>query len=374
MANEDRATTCDLEAQISVRPWDFDFFQAVRRLESAASDKPRVGQARIIDEDIVRFGQQPTLAFEPSTLAAYEPADGSTPSKMLVYFLGLLGPNGPMPLHITEFVIDWMNGKCERLERLNRISGRKATVGSGLATAEERVRERLRIPRFLDIFHQRMIALFYSAWARHQQTVSFDRGDDSFGRYIGSLIGYGSPVMEKQDEVPHVAKLHFAGHLVSQTRHPEGLQAIIESYFGVRAKVIEFVGQWTEIPEHRRSHLGLSNCGLGKDAFLGDRIWDCQQKFRLRLGPMKLQKYEQMLPGAGAFKRLVGWVRNYVGDALCWDVNLVLAADEAPDTRLGWSGRLGYTSWTSGRKVDGELDDLIIDPVAAAESNRRQHA
>ena len=201
MASENRSSKSDLADEVRSRleaePWRFDFFQAVRRLENLHPDQPRVGEATSFAEEFVAFGQKPTLAFQPSTIASFEPASedgaspgGAQPDRMLVYFLGLFGPNGPMPLDFTEFIIDWANGRSERLDRLNRKTGSRLTVGGGLSTDAARDLERERLARFFDVFHHRLISFFYRAWAHHEPAVSFDRSDDPFAIYTGSLGGW----------------------------------------------------------------------------------------------------------------------------------------------------------------------------------------
>src|SRR3954469_22817422 len=136
-----------------------------------------------------------------------------------VHFFGLLGPNGPMPLHFSDFV-------------------------------RERQREHdATLARFLDLFNHRMTAFFYRAWACNQQTVSFDRPDqDRFGVYVASLIGMGMPSFRNRDAVPDIAKLHYAGPLVNQTRHADGLAAIIEDYLNIKTDIQQCVGQWLQLP------------------------------------------------------------------------------------------------------------------------------
>ena len=53
-------------------------------------------------------------------------------------------------------------------------------------------------------------------------------------------------------------------------------------------------------------------------------------------GPLGLDDYERLLPGGLSFHRLVPIVRNYAGDALIWDVNLILRADEVPAWLKAW--------------------------------------
>ena len=80
---------------------------------------------------------------------------------------------------------------------------------------------------------------------------------------------------------------------------------------------------------------------------------------------MRLADYERMLPGGVSLKRLVDWVRNYVGDQLAWDVQLVLTASEIPPVQLGKAGRLGWSTWLSSQQFEKDADDLILTPSAA---------
>jgi len=95
---------------------------------------------------------------------------------------------------------------------------------------------------------------------------------------------------------------------------------------------------------------------------VGAHIWDCQQKFRVILGPLTLPHYERMLPGEASHERLVDWIRNYTGDELCADVQLVLKAEEVPQTQLGAQGRLGWTTWLQSEPFERDADDLVLRP------------
>ncbi len=257
----------------------------------------------------------------------------------MVNFMGLLGPQGPMPLHLTEYAHD---------RKLNHDDPTLA--------------------RFLDIFNHRMISLFYRAWACNRQTISHDRpNEDRFSNYIGSLIGIGTDALRNRDAVSDMAKLHYSSHLVCQTRHAEGLRAILEDYFGVKTVIEEFVGQWITLPEAYRCRLGQSaeNATVGVNAVIGSRIWDCQQKFRIVMGPMGLSDYERLLPGSGSFEALKAWVRNYVGDELSWELRLILKAAEIPAIHLGEAGRLGWTTWLKSRPFEQDADDLVLESDTA---------
>jgi len=338
MAAQDRPAADSLIQRLYERPYSFDFFMAVRRLENCFPDRPRTGHSRNPADDPVRFGQEPSLIFPPSTLKALEPGRGGRPPRLYVHFMGLTGPNGPLPLQFTAYARE------RQFEKDNTLA------------------------RFLDVFHHRMVALFYRAWAAGQQAVQFERGgDDRFSVYVGSTFGMGMPSLRNRDAVPDVAKLHYAGRLAGRTRHAEGLRALLEDYFRIRVSLLEFVGQWLDIPPDCQCRLGESPStgALGRTAILGARVWDCQQKFRLVFGAMPLADYERMLPGGGSLVRLVDWVRNYIADELSWDLRLVLKKEEVPKSIMGKYGRLGWTTWLQSKPFDHDADDLVLRPGAA---------
>jgi type VI secretion system protein ImpH len=325
----------ELEQALTGAPTAFDFFQALRRLECAYRERPRLGESVRPADEPVRLGQEPSLAFAPSALASYSAgANGGRP-RLQVRFLGLSGPNGPLPLHLTEYV-------RERMRNANDPT----------------------MARFFDVFHHRILSLFYRAWANSQPTVSRDRPEaDQFIDYVGALIGLAMPGLQKRDQFPDEAKLFYAGRLAAQTRNAEGLKAMVADHFKMPATIEEFVGSWVDLPESERWHLsgGPGGMRLGFDTNVGARAWQRQTKFRIVLGPLQRKQFQSMLPEGDSLPRLAALVRNYTGDALEWDLRLIL--DERTDQpfRLGGT-RLGWDAWL-GRCPDGKgRQDLVFNP------------
>lgn len=332
-----------LYAALAAAPWDHGFLHTLRRLDCLQPERPHIGATARPVDDPVRLGQRPSLRFSPSELAAFVPGPPGRPPRLLVYFQGLLGPNGPLPLHLTEYARD-----------------------------RERHAADPTFARFLDLFNHRMLALLYRAWAQAQPAVSFDRWQqDRFGDYLATLCGHSLPAFKRRDAMPDLAKRHYAGHLSCQTRHPDGLGAILRHLTGLPVRIQEFVGHWLRLPDDCRLRLGETrHTGtLGGTATLGARVWDHQSKFRVRMGPLVLADYLSLLPGSPALARVKATVRNYVGEALKWDLNLVLAEPEVPPLRLGRGPRLGWTTWIASGLATGRLgrdgDDLRLDPDRA---------
>jgi type VI secretion system protein ImpH len=114
MDDEERTAADSLAADLQNRPFGFDFFQAVRRLECINSDLPRIGHSHRPQNDPVRFCQNVSLAFAPSAISAYCEATDQDPAKMAVNFLGLLGQGGPMPQVITEYIYDRLHNHKDK--------------------------------------------------------------------------------------------------------------------------------------------------------------------------------------------------------------------------------------------------------------------
>jgi type VI secretion system protein ImpH len=322
-------------AELAASPYQYDFYQTLRRLECLHEGKPRWGQAlRPVDEP-VRLGQDPDLSFAPAPLASFERQDGKPP-RLQVRLFGLFGPNGPLPIHLTEYA-------RERLQH------------AGDAT----------LSRFLDVFHHRFLALFYRAWAQAQPHVNRDRPkEDRFTIYVGAFLGMSPAALRDRDTLPDLAKFFHVGALIRQVRNSEGLAHILQHFFRVPVQIEEFVGHWLLLSTGERTSLSSERAALGSGAVLGAQVWDRQHKFRIRLGPLTLQQYVSFLPGGGHLRKLVDWVRLYLWFELDWDVRLLLKQNEVPSVTLGGGHRLGWTTWLGRRRSATDADDLCIDAEA----------
>jgi type VI secretion system protein ImpH len=322
--------------RVARTPHAFDLFHLLRHVDALAAGRPRLGASARPAEDALRIGQSPELGFAPASLAALQPGENGQPAKLNTWLFGMFGPSGPLPLHLTEHA----HGRA--------MHHRDTTFA-----------------RFVDVFHHRLATLFFRAWAASEPTVSHDRPHaDDFGRQVASLAGYGMASLRDRDAMPDMAKLHFVGRLASHARNPEGLVAILGGFFGVTVSLEEFVPSWVALPPASLCKLGTNPTSgtLGTTATLGARVRLYHHRFRLRLGPMTLAQYERFLPGHPSMRRLVPVVRNYVGDELSWNVNLLLRHDEVPQVRLGRAGKLGWTSWIGTRRGREPADDLSLHP------------
>lgn len=327
-------------ASLQQRPYAFDFFEAMRRVECAWPALPRLGTATRPADEPVRLGHKPSLDFAPSMLASVTAIDNSR-LKILGLFLGLYGPNGPLPLHLTEYVHDRMT------------NSRDDTLAS-----------------FADIFHHRMLALFYRAWANVRPTVHFDRPDhDRFSTYVAALAGFASPALRNVDELPDRAKLYFAGILAAGTKTRAGLESLLGEYLNLPVRIEECVGEWLTIVGSERMSLGNRETATLGRSVLGTRVWSAQNRLRIVIGPVAVGDVLQYLPGSPSLGRLRAAVMNYLGFEYAWDLQFVVRRSRVPAAKLGQFGHLGWSSWVAPPAEGADIDDVIIDvsdqPIAA---------
>lgn len=312
--------------QVRSAPWAHDFFALLRRIDALRPEAPRTGQTLRPGQEALRLAQQPELDFAPAALAALQQRSGLAP-RLSIRFFGLLGPQGPMPLHFTEYVRD-----------------RAHQHGDPTAA------------HFLDLFHHRALGLFYRAWAQAQPTVHLDRpGDDRYRVWLGAVAG----LPPAGQTIPANALAFQAGLLSGRSRHPEALCKVLQHYFGVPVAVEQHVGQWLRVDAADHSRLGHAPnriergsappAQLGRNANAGSRAWDRQYRFRLHLGPLELAQYQAFLPGGPCWRPLMQWVRLLAGPDMRWELQLALAPGVRPAARLNRSVRLGVTSWLARR-------------------------
>jgi type VI secretion system protein ImpH len=300
---------------LEAEPWRFDYFAVLRHLERIAKDRPRIGDSAALREEFVKLRQDPYMDFPASNLAKVEPVDGK-PLAVFVKFLGLLGPQGALPLASTEEAYHYLLAQDDAF------------------------------PRFLDLFNNRFIQLFFRAWADARPIAQHDRPEaDRFVAYIGSAIGIGSFPYQNHDSLPDAAKLGFAGIMGAQAKCGSRLSSVICGLFKVKAEVEEFVGSRLEIETDEWTTLGVRHNTLGADALLGRRIFSVQDKIRVRLYTKNLTQYLRFLPTGDLCEALADLVFLYNGEQLDWDAELAIPSGEASAIRIGKFGQLGWTTW-----------------------------
>jgi len=315
---------------LAAQPTRFTLFAALRLLEAAHADLPRLAESRRSADDAVRLGQPPHLFFAPSDVSHFE-LDGKRP-QLTQYSFGIFGPNGALPLHLTEY-----------------------------AHERQRQHDDPTLADFVNTFQHRLISLFYRAWANADPATNFDRPDsDRFVGYVGAFLGLAPESTRRRDSVTDYAKLSRSGQLAPQSRSAESLEAALADYFDLPIRIQPFVGAWLKIPGDAYTRLGGDRdyALLGAGATLGAASWQCQHKFEIVIGPVSLAAFRDFLPGTRALRELRDLVRFYTNDEWSWQVRLLLRDVDVPGVTLGQQGHLGWTTWMSHSPK--MADDVVL--------------
>jgi type VI secretion system protein ImpH len=302
---------------ILAEPAIFDFFEACRRLESENPSRPKIGKSLARRDEYVRFGQEPYFAFPTSNVVRATDADGGAAVHLMVVFLGLLGPQGALPLALNEEAFRYVQSNDDAF------------------------------PRFLDVLNNRFIQMFFRAWADARPIVQKDRpqDEDRFRAYVGTPVGVGTDAFRDFDAIDDDVKAAFSGLLAPKTKSASRLKALVAAVFKAKVEIIEFVGVRLKFEPEDCTRIGRRHASLGKDVLLGSAVFSVEDKIRIRIYARDYAHYRSLLPDGPRAGQLADLVAFYLGSEMEWDIELALPVSEVQPARLGQSGQLGWTGW-----------------------------
>ncbi|RUX96881.1 type VI secretion system baseplate subunit TssG [Mesorhizobium sp. M7D.F.Ca.US.004.01.2.1] len=317
----------------------FDFFELLRRLERRGG---LFGYSGSPEREPARLGQHVRLSFSARDVVEFREAKDNAPARVTVANLGLMGPEGPLPLHLTRWVLD-------------RLSQRWFTGAEAQQTSDTTFVD------FVNILQHRMIALYYRAWADAHPAVQVERAVGGRVRaMLEAMAGIGLPGTQNSDL--DTVKLRQAASLASQVDGPERLTLFLAEAFKVPVQIKEFIAAWITIPAGLQTRLAKAYAGLGRGATIGPRVFNRQSRIELRVGPLGYEDFKAFLPGGQRLKLFKQAVRDMVGESLDVDLRIVLAREAVPPPRLG-TVQLGRTAWLARPIERGDADDLRLRTI-----------
>jgi type VI secretion system protein ImpH len=345
----------------------FDYFQAVRLLERFYPERQPVGRRAPSNQEVVRFKGWPSLSFPPSSIVDFQPSKENHPAIMTIAFMGLTGLNGALPRPYTELII--------------RLKGER--IDSDKHALQE----------WFDLFNHRLVSFFFRAWEKYRFFIPYERREyerpepDAFTRSLFSLIGIGTSglrdrlivelptakkVFQPSPRVDDLTLIYYSGLFSHRTRSAVGLEMMLQDYFRLPIRILQFQGQWLVLEEENQSRLGEEECHsrLGSDLVLGERVWNVEQAFRVQIGPLTWAQFNDFIPDETprlekkAFFLLCHLTRFYVGPEFDFDIQLVLMAKEVPDCQLPIGDEmgpaLGWTTWIRSQELDRDGQETIF--------------
>ncbi|TCP33698.1 type VI secretion system baseplate subunit TssG [Sphingomonas sp. BK235] len=286
----------------------------LRGVEARAPALPRIGEARRPEDDLVALVHAPALAFPAATLTAIQVAGAH--ATVEGQWLGLTGPMGPLPLHLSEYAAD------------ERRHARRQPFGG-----------------FLDVLSGRMLQLFYRAWAAAVPAASADRPDDDrLAGQIAALTGATDGAAAAQ-AFPAAARLRYAA-LFASPRSPGGIAGALSDLLRVPVRIVEHVERWRDVARDEQSALAGGHAALGGGALAGARVCTADEAFKVVIAVRSRDEHRALLPGGARYALLVEALDAFAPPQLEWEIELAVAPAAVSPARLGGTARLGWDSYT----------------------------
>jgi type VI secretion system protein ImpH len=326
MAATDRTPDHTLIETLAGRAADFSFFQLVRLLERYYRPAARVGGQGPASAELLRFRPDDSLGFPARDVTSLEtihaPGSESPRFRITTSFLGLYGSTSPLPSFYSEEIL-WTDPE------------------------DNRVRD------FLDLFHHRLLSLFYRSWYKyHYQTEFEHEKDDRFTPRLFALIGLGSPALRQGAGLPDPRRfIHFSALFHQRPHSASALENLLYDYFDeIPVEIEQCTPHWIPIHEEQLSSLGRRNCRLGVDCAVGSSVLGRGGSFRIKIGPMDYERFLKFLPDQEDYRTLRSIVGLFISDRLEFDVlvrvrrwarpQLISKGPAQSFSRLGWNTRL----------------------------------
>jgi len=334
MERKDRRSPFDLEDKILKESRRFSFFQAVRLLQLLDSKAVKVGKTGPLEEEILRFKGELSLGFPSSDIAKIEKiTDKNDKAKFYIYstFLSLYGTPSPLPTFYTEDLI------AEAIE-------------------DETVTR-----DFLDIIHHRLFSFLYRCWLKYKIYLRLvEEKDEQIFTYLFSFIGLGTKGLENWKKNAFYL-LRYAGIFTQCPKSSLGLKTILQDALKIPIEIIPMIKRNIKIPQDQRCFLGQKNCNLGENIFLGKITEDISGKFRIKIGPVSIDKFHRLLPKGIDYEKINFLTKMYIVEPLEYDLEIIIAKREIKTVCLGnknWAN-LGYNTWIFSGTYEKEIKILL---------------
>jgi type VI secretion system protein ImpH len=321
----------------------FNFFKAVHLLEGGGRGTA-LGKALSPSKDPVRFRVKPGFTFPASDMLAIQNGHVDRSPVVTVNFMGLVGPKGVLP--------DWYNAHA----------------------LEQNHKKDYAITDFLDLFHHRLVSLFYMAWKKYRLAENYrPNNSDPISMGLSSLVGMGENEQKAVPEFDRSARrrlIYFAGMASRIVPTASTVEAVITNATGVTARIKQFVERMIPIDVQEKTCLGRANGTLKKDALCGGRIRDVVSCFIVELGPMSWRKYLAYQSRSRNLELVRKLIRFLVGLEYDFEIRLILEGPKIPNLELGGGKRgapvLGRTVLLK-RPTRRYWKDVVVKTTTAKE-------
>lgn len=347
-----------LRARLLRMPPRTDFYTAVTLLERLTPENGRIGSASALRDEAISFRHSVSFGFQPNDICSIRWVTVPDPEswvergryEVTTCVLGLSGADSPLPLyHVEDLVLE--------------------TEEAELQAA------------FLDVFHNRLTALFYRARSKYSPSREYLRsGADPLSARILAAAGFdpgaeAAPREIRRSELLGLAALMATGGGTGRSIE-NSLRALLAAELdGAPLVLNQMTGGWIEFDEEQRTKLGKQNCSLAVSWILGTRVRHPAHQARVAVGPMAPDKARAFTPGGPSFERTQKLVQALCRDPIAVEIEVIIDQNAYPPFFLRAKGGrvLGENVFLSSRRRTGGVLRRVFDleEVATGKHGRR---
>lgn len=274
-----------------------------------------IGYEKSIQSTPLRFGQMVKLSSQERQINHIEHHEDRARVKLQGF--GMLGSNGILPIHISEAIYE-------------KILHDKNTA----------------FIDFLDIFHHRLVGLFYKAWLTSEPAVMLESPDGQrFNEVLSAFAGIGALECSELEQEFQYNQYYYTCLLLNQNMPVENLQEILSCYFNFPIRIQQNLGQWKQASEFATTLSSNASYKLGEGILIGTQYFDKTQKFRVIIGPVDVRTYQRLLPNGDLAKLLHRWIVRYTKLHYQFDIEVIVDKNDIAESIMNATHALGHTSW-----------------------------
>jgi len=270
------------------------FFPAVRLLERLVESSVRIGGEGPYSRETIRFSHEQSMMSQPNEVSTVNGLPRHYKGELLprtqwayeivACVLGLTGTDSPLPLYmVSELAQDEGPAALQRA--------------------------------FLDIFHNRMTALFYRGVSQYDFPAEFHSdASDPMARRALQFAGFDVETCTHAG-VNRLQLLHIAALFAGGPATPRSLRNSLRSLLRrdlqeADLQVSEFTGGWVPLDPEQCNELGRRNNQSGHTFVIGTRVRHPAHEARVVVGPLIPSQAQRFSPGGKVFDRVAGLVET----------------------------------------------------------------
>jgi len=333
------------------------FFPAVRLLERLLKSDVRIGGGGPYASEAIRFSHEESMLSQPnevSSIKAHPRFNKGTPLErtewvyeIVTCVLGLTGTDSPLPLYmVAEFVQDEASAELQR--------------------------------EFLDMFHNRLTALFYRGVAQYDFPAELlSDASDPVARRALQFAGFDVENCAHAG-VNRLQLLHISALFAGGPATPRSLRNSLNSLLrvdlgGAGLSVREFTGGWVPLDREQCNELGRRNNGAGNTFVIGTRVRHPAHEARVVVGPLLPTQAQSFSPGGKLFSRVAALVDTLCPAPATMKLELHIRTRAFPPFVLG-RRRIARDACITARRDHDESVTVTVHDLPRVGEQRIPHA